>query len=196
MNKRDFIKASLVGLAAFCATPASAEQLPLSALSDYFNSLESAQTAFTQINSNGSQTTGTVYIKRPGRMRFEYNGTNAPLVLASAGSIAVYDGKSKGKPKIYPLRRSPLNLILAKNVNLETSGMVVKQTYDGRFTSIIARDPKEPNLGQIQLVFTDNPIQLRQWIVTDQSRNRTTVKLDALNTSTEHSNKLFRITKP
>lgn len=173
-----------------------ADKISLDEINAYFSSLKTVKTSFEQVNANGSRSTGNVYISRPGKMRFEYNPPNAALVLASSGSIAVYDNKSKSGPSIYPLRRSPLNLILARKVDLNKSDMVIKHTFDGTFTSIVARDPKQPKLGYIQMAFTDNPVQLRQWIITDQSRQRTKVKLGDLKVVKKLPRDLFEIKKP
>ncbi len=62
-----------IGLGMASALSSAAEQLPLSAVSSYLNSLKTAEGEFTQINDDGSISTGTIYIKRPGKVRFEYN---------------------------------------------------------------------------------------------------------------------------
>jgi outer membrane lipoprotein-sorting protein len=65
--------------------PAAAERLSLQELSRYLNSLTTAQTPFVQTNADGSRATGTLYIKRPGRARFEYAPPEKALVMAGAG---------------------------------------------------------------------------------------------------------------
>lgn len=187
---------AITALAIFAGSAVSADKVSLNEINTYFGELKTVKTSFQQFNPNGTRSSGNVYISRPGKMRFEYNPPNAALVLASSGSIAVYDNKSNSGPNIYPLRRSPLNLILAKNVDLKKSGMVVKHTFDGTFTSVVARDPKQPKLGYIQLAFTDNPVTLRQWIITDQSRQRTTIKLDQLEIIDDLPRDLFKIEAP
>ena len=59
------------------ALPAAAEQLSLSEISSYLNSFKSAQGKFTQINEDQTISTGQIYIKRPGRVRFEYDPPEA-----------------------------------------------------------------------------------------------------------------------
>ncbi len=134
-----------------------------------------------------------MYISRPGKMRFEYASPNQALVIAAAGSVAVYDDKSKNGPAIYPLKKTPLSLILDKDVNLKTSGMVKKHYENGEYTIIVASDPKGKTKGQIELMFTDNPITLKQWVVTDQSRQKTTVQLGRLKEQKNLSSRLFDI---
>lgn len=184
--------AAAVVLAA-TALPAAAQQLSLNALSNYLNGLSTAQAEFTQINADGTISTGTIYIKRPGRARFEYNPPEETLVLASAGQLAIFDGKSNTGPEQYPLARTPLNLILAQNVNLGRNGMVVGHTYDGTATTVTAQDPEHPEYGNIQLSFTGNPTELRQWIITDDAGQQTTVVLGELRKGGSISDREFSI---
>jgi outer membrane lipoprotein-sorting protein len=174
--------------------PAAAQELSLDAISRYLNSLQTAQGEFTQINADGTISTGTLYIRRPGRMRFEYDPPDGTLVVASAGTVAVFDGGSNiSTPEQYPLVQTPLNLILESNVDLSRRNMVTGRGYDGTATTVTAQDPAHPEYGSIQLKFTANPVELRQWIVTDGAGNRTTVALGALTKGGNLSARLFSI---
>jgi outer membrane lipoprotein-sorting protein len=180
-------------LAAALAVPARAAPIPLSELSRYLNGIETAQGEFTQVNADGTISTGTVYIHRPGRVRFEYNPPEESLVLAGGGQVAVFDGKSNTGPEQFPLRQTPLNLILARQVDLSRSGMVVAHTSDGTTTSVTAQDPERPEVGTIRLVFTDDPVELRQWVITDEAGQETTVILGQLETGMRLGARLFNI---
>lgn len=165
---------SLVGTSA-----AFANAIPLAQLSGYLNEMLTAESAFTQINSDGTVSTGTVYIHRPGRVRFDYDGDDL-LVMAGGSQVAIFDGRASGPPEQYPLSETPLRIILERNVNLGQSGMVSEHSFDGTSTRVVARDPQRPNIGSITMVFTPNPIELRQWIITDEGGSQTTVILGAL----------------
>lgn len=175
------------------ALPAAAEKLSLSALSQYLNNLRTATGAFTQINGDGTISTGTIYINRPGRIRFEYAPPDNTLVIAGGSSVAIFDPKSNTGPETYPLARTPLSIILADTVNLGQARMVVGHTYDGTATTVTAQDPDNPDYGNIQLVFTGNPIQLRQWLINDDAGNSTTVVLGDMRTGTAMAASLFNI---
>lgn len=158
---------------------AFANAIPLADLSAYLNAMQTAESPFTQINSDGTVSTGTVYIHRPGRVRFDYDGDDL-LVMAGGSQVAIFDGRASGPPEQYPLSETPLRIILERNVNLSQSGMVTDHTFDGTATRVVARDPQRPNVGSIALVFTPNPIELRQWVITDEGGAQTTVILGAL----------------
>jgi len=162
------------------ALPAAAQQLSLNTLSNYLNKLQTAQGEFTQINSDGTISTGEIYIKRPGRIRFEYNPPERSLVIAGGGQVAIFDGRSNQGPEQYPLKRTPLSIILQRNVNLAQANMVTGHSSDGTTTTVKAQDPEHPEYGDIQLIFTANPTELRQWVITDNAGGQTTVVLGEL----------------
>jgi outer membrane lipoprotein-sorting protein len=177
MNRRF---ALLAPFALLVPLPALAEKIPLGTLSDYLNSLTTVESDFTQINSDGTISTGKIYIKRPGRVRFEYAPPDRSLVIAGGQQVAIFDAKSNQPPEQYPLKRTPLNLILAEKVDLARASMVVGHTADGTSTRIRAQDPEHPEYGSIELVFTAGPVELRQWIITDDLGAQTTVILGEL----------------
>lgn len=177
INRRLLLGASAAF--ALMGTAAHAQAIPLADLSAYLNGIRTAQSPFTQINSDGTVSTGTVYIHRPGRVRFDYDGDDL-LVMAGGSQVAIFDGRASGPPEQYPLDQTPLRIILQRDVNLGQSGMVGEHSFDGTATRVVARDPERPNIGSITLVFTPDPIELRQWIITDEGGSQTTVVLGAL----------------
>ena len=193
MDRRAFLLAALGATA--LATPARAQAIGLGALSGYLNTLTTAEAAFTQINPDGSLSTGRLWIRRPGRMRFEYDGGSGDLVIAAGGQVAVIDRKSNMAPTQFPLARTPLALILAPQVDLTRARMVVDHRADGNTTVVVAQDPDRPEYGQLRLVFTDSPIELRQWKVVDDAGRETTVILGEMSTGMSLPNRLFDVTQ-
>lgn len=175
------------------ALQAGAQAIPLSELSRYLNSLNTVEADFTQINADGTLSTGTVYIDRPGRVRFEYDPPENSLVMATGGQVAVFDPKSNQPPTQYPLRSTPLSIILAENVDLTNARMVTGHESDGVTTTVTAQDPERPGNGSIRLVFTADPIELRQWVVTDSGGGQTTVVLSDVKTGVRLQRNLFDI---
>lgn len=179
---------------ALTALPATAQQLSLAEISRYLNGLTTLEAEFTQINADQTISTGIIKIQRPGRARFEYNPPDATLVIAGGQQLAVFDAKSNTGPEQYPLKETPLNLILARNVDLNRSGMVVGHSFDGTATTVVAQDPDYPEYGTIKLMFTGNPVELRQWIITDSSGAETTVILGEIATGKSYPTATFSIT--
>ncbi|RPE64858.1 outer membrane lipoprotein-sorting protein [Pacificibacter maritimus] len=164
-------------IASVCfAMPAMAEKLSLQDLSAYLNSLGTVQADFVQTNDDGSKSNGILTLKRPGRMRLEYGGGNDALVLGSGGQVAIFDPASNEPPQRFPMSKTPLSLILAKNVDLTTAKMVVSHTEENGDTIVRAQDPAHPEYGSIDLVFGDRPI-LKAWVINDDTGGSTTVQL-------------------
>ncbi|MCZ4365135.1 LolA family protein [Sulfitobacter dubius] len=180
-----------IGLAVSAPLAAAAQQLSLGEISGYLNQLRTAKGDFTQINDDGSISSGTIYIKRPGKVRFEYNAPDSGLVVAGANTVVIYDKKSNQPAETYPLARTPLSIILAENVNLGRAKMVTGHSYDGTATTVTAQDPANPQYGNIQMKFTGNPVQLRQWIINDGNGSATTVVLGDMQVGGNISNSLF-----
>lgn len=175
------------------SAPAFADKIPLGDLSSYLNSLATVQSDFTQVNADGTVSLGKIFIKRPGRVRFEYAPPDKSLVLASAETVAIFDAKSNQPPEEYPLRRTPLNLILAPRIDLGRAKMVVGHKEVENTTRVVAQDPEHPEYGTIELVFTADPIALRQWVITDDLGQQTTVILGELTPVSNLAASLFNI---
>jgi outer membrane lipoprotein-sorting protein len=167
------------------ARPARADKLPLAELSAYINGIKTATADFTQVNADGSVSTGKLWLRRPNRMRFEYAPPDRNLVLASAGSVAIFDARSNQPPEQYPLRRTPLHLILGNRVDLGRARMVVGHGTSGADTVVRAQDPEHPEYGRIDLIFAPDPILLKSWIITDDSGSQTTVILERMQTGVD-----------
>lgn len=163
------------------AGPAAAEKLSLGEISRYLNSFKTASGEFTQINGDGTISTGQIFIKRPGRVRFEFNPPARMLVVADGDTVGIIEGRANSRPEAYPLHRTPLKIILARKVDLTRARMVTGHSSDGKTTTVRAQDPENPEYGNIELVFTGSPTELRQWVINDGGGNKTTVVLGQLN---------------
>jgi outer membrane lipoprotein-sorting protein len=183
---------ALAAALALAALPAAAQQLSLQEISNYLNGLQTATGGFTQVNADGSLSEGTFYLKRPGRVRFEYEDASG-LFVAGGGQVAVFDAASNEGPQRFPLSETPLSIILADNVNLGRAGMVTGHTSDGTTTTVVAQDPQHPDYGSIQLVFTGSPVELRQWVITDNTGSQTTVILNDMQTGVQIGDRAFNI---
>ncbi|WP_172329710.1 outer membrane lipoprotein carrier protein LolA [Mangrovicoccus sp. HB161399] len=181
MKRRQFLSASAALAAAPLATAGRAMAAPvqIGALSSYLNSLQSVQCRFVQVNPDGSQDRGTLSIKRPGRARFDYDKPNETLVMVGGGQVAIFDKYSGAQPDEYPLKRTPLNLILGQSVNLANARMVVDHRESADRTLVVAQDPDHPEYGQIGLYFEESPVRLAEWIITNEAGERTRVVLGA-----------------
>ena len=118
------------------------------------------------------------------------------LVIASNGfKVTVVDHRLK-TIQAYPLAFTPLGLFLAKNIRLDKGVVVtaVDRTVAG--FSITARDRAHPNQGSIDMIFTNDPIRLAGWTVTDSRGQAVQVRLAALSPATPQSWRFFELSDP
>ena len=189
-----YIRCVLPFLSAVCLTTAVwADKISINSLSSYLDGLRSVQAKFTQINADGSLSTGHLYIKRPGRVRFEYDPPNKALILAAGGQLAIFDPNGNDIPESYPLSKTPLSLILADNINLSRERMVRGHEFDGTSTILTMQDPEYPESGLMALVFTGPDPQLRQWVIEDQNGEQTVVVLNDVATGISLKDNLFNV---
>lgn len=175
MTKTIFALAGLLGLAA-TAAPAQNDARDLARISTYLNATETMQGAFVQVDPDAVVSEGSFYLRRPGRMRFEYEPPNPALVIADGFWVAVVDQRD-GRADRYPLSETPLHLLLRDDVDLRREGAVTDIDRSGGQLAVTAVDPANPGLGQITMIFDNNPLALRQWVVVDAQGRTTTVAL-------------------
>jgi len=161
----------------------------------YLQGLSQAKGEFVQIDPRGVATRGTLYLKRPGKARFEYEPKAGLLVVSDGGNVSIHNTKLKTFDR-YPLMATPLSLFLAKQIRLDRGVRVTHVSrYNGGF-SVTARDGGRKAEGQITLTFTDNPMRLAAWTVTDAQGQATQVRLQSLEPASGLPNSLFVLNDP
>jgi len=175
------------------ATRTWAAPATLDEISDYLDTLQSVQADFVQFNPDGSQMPGTMYLKRPGKVRFEYQGVNVPLVLISGGQVAVFDPLSNEPPFRFPVGQTPLAPVLQRDVDLASTRFETRIQESEDFTLLYIQDPKFAQYGYVTLVFDTEPLQLRQWVIVDGAGAQTAIALSRIDLSASIRNSIFNI---
>lgn len=197
------------GLAAALSTPAlaqsgaspvpaklSAEQRALlDKATAYIQGLSSAKGRFVQTDPRGVQTQGTFYLQRPGKARFAYDPPAGLLVVSNGANVNIFDSRLKTYES-YPLSKTPLNLLLAREVRLDRGVVItdIRPLADG-FT-IVAQDARRQALGKISMDFSDGPVRLMGWTVTDIKGGQIRVRLADFAETADLDPKLFVLTDP
>ena len=206
MNRRDLLGTAGAALAAaiatFCATallPAGASaavaQADLIRISNYLNGVGTMQGTFVQVGPDGDLSEGTFYMRRPGRIRFEYDPPNPTLIVADGFWVGVSDTRDRTLDR-FPLSETPLDILLRDRVDLRREGAIQSIERSAGQLRVRAVDPDAPNQGSITMIFNDNPLELVQWIVTDEQGLTTTVALSEIRRNVELNPNLFRIEEP
>jgi outer membrane lipoprotein-sorting protein len=161
----------------------------------YIQGLSSAKGRFVQTDQRGTQTQGTFYLQRPGKARFQYDSPAGLLVVSNGNNVNIVDSRLKTYES-YPLSKTPLNLLLAREVRLDRGVVItdVRPLADG-FT-IVAQDAKRQALGRISIDFSNGPVALMGWTVTDIKGGQIRVRLADFAETANLDPKLFVLTDP
>jgi outer membrane lipoprotein-sorting protein len=189
------MRSSLAQAAAPATTATGAEQADIARIQVYLNTLHTLKAHFTQLAPNGVITQGTAWLQRPGRMRFQYNSPSPLLLVADHGSVVFEDSALRQWSNI-PLSATPLGVLLADHISLSGDVTVTglnRLPGEIELTLLRTAHPKE---GSLTLVFSDNPLTLRQWVVTDAQGQRTTVTLTDIELGGTFDQSLFDFTNP
>ncbi len=157
----------------------------------YLNSLDHLQGGFLQVGPDGSITEGMFYLRRPGRLRFEYAPPVDLLVVADGTWVIVKEEDYAAQR--YPIGATPLNLLLASDVDLRSASDVRAVNREPGLLRVTLADRSGEAPGDITLVFDEPELQLRQWIVRDAQGLQTTIALRNVERGIKAANDLFTV---
>jgi outer membrane lipoprotein-sorting protein len=171
---RALIPAAIVAVAAPAAAADSADMARLKA---HIGGVHTMTANFVQTDSRGRSAAGTMQLKRPGEVRFEY-GSGDLLLVANGKTLTIVDYQV-GQKSSYPLNRTPLGVLLSSSPDLKGRAKIVP-SQDSHVVSVQARDPTQ--YGSLTLVFLRSAsapggLALYGWTAIDAQNRRTTVKL-------------------
>lgn len=143
----------------------------------HLNSSKTVKARFLQVSSNGEYAEGQIFIQRPGRLRLIYDDPNSLLVIADGRHISFIDRKIDTATTLY-LSMTPADLMLRESIGFFGKDVIVTSvTKTPGVLRVGLLNTNEPDAGSIELVFSDRPIELRKWTVTDAQGVKTTVSL-------------------
>ncbi|HVZ06949.1 LolA family protein [Rhodopila sp.] len=152
------------------------QQADIARVEAYLNGIKTLQAHFFQVAGDGGTSQGTAWLERPGRMRFQYDPPAPYLLIASHGVLTFNDASLQQTSNI-PLSRTPLGILLADKVTLTGAVTVTDiQRLPGQLQLTLVRTDS-PGDGSLTLIFSDQPLVLRQWVVIDAQRRETHVTL-------------------
>ena len=150
-------------------------------VNEYFNALVNLKAAFQQTNPDGKKMRGTVYVKKPGRFRFDYNKPSQQIVISDGKMLAVQDLDGNADDR-YELDNTPFRMLLKKDVDLLRDARIldVQDAEDSVIVTVMDKSPDAP--GKIKLFFGLKPaIELKEWVTTDGQNLDTRVELSGIN---------------
>jgi outer membrane lipoprotein-sorting protein len=172
-----FARALVPAAVVVIAAPAAAAESPdLARLKAHISAVQTMTADFSQTDQKGHVETGTMQLKRPGKVRFQYSG-NDPLIVADGKNLIFLD-YSVGQKNVYPLNKTPLGPLLSSSPDFNGKAQVLPSN-DPRV--VVAR-ARNTSYGQITLAFlrsgsAPGGLQMYGWTAIDPQGHRTTVRL-------------------
>ena len=135
---------------------------------------------FTQTDRRGRTVRGVLTLKRPGKIRFEYEKSANMLIVSNGSRLTMIDYEVN-QVQSWPISNSPLGALLDPKRDVKKYGRLVP-TGNPNVLSIAVKDPKRPEYGVITLIFVKDPsapggLELASWVALDAQNQRTTVRL-------------------
>ena len=119
----------------------------LAAVQRHLQSVQTMTADFTQTDRAGKVLTGTLTMKKPGKIRFQYEKGVPLLIVADGGALTFIDYSVKQVQR-WPIKNSPLGVLLDPTRDIGRYAKVVPSA-DPRLLSVEANDPKHPEYGKI-----------------------------------------------
>jgi outer membrane lipoprotein-sorting protein len=189
-----------VPLAAAHAAPAAVDLNPqdtlvLQRVAAYLNGIRTMTARFSQVAGNGQQSVGTMYISRPGRMRFEYDRPN-PITLIADTFYVYYWDKDLHQVQQVGLKSTPAWFFLRDPINFNADSIVTGFERADNQIQVSVVERASPDSGSLTMLFSESPLALRQWTVVDQQGKSTTVNLADMQYGVALDPRLFQYNDP
>lgn len=161
----------------------------------YLNKLGTLKARFLQLSSNGAQAEGDVYLKRPGRMRIQYDPP-MPVEIIATGTFLAYHDKDLEQVSWLGLNSTPAGIILQENLSLSGDILVTGFEREANTLRVTLSKTEDPSMGALTLILSDKPMHLKKWTVIDAQGLTTTVALINARFGLPLANSLFSFTNP
>ena len=142
----------------------------------YLNSIESLRSKFVQLSSGGRFAEGNIYIERPRKLRLEYTRPSNIQVYANGSWLAHVDTELEAVWHV-PLKTTPANFLVRDRIELSGDVTVRRVMRDAKTLSVEIVQSDEPDAGKFVMTFSDTPLRLVKWMVTDAQGVSTSVTL-------------------
>lgn len=156
------------------------------------NGVQRLQARFSQIAPDGSVSGGTLYMQRPGKLRFEYDPP-ASILIVSDGSVVYLRDTALRNTERTNLQSTPLNLILRSQVNLARDSRILGVARNADWIIVRARDKTGLTDGEITMFFKGADADLRAWDIVDATGARTRIVLSNMTRPASFNASLFRM---
>ena len=179
----------------FCLTLESlAKQSRILDISDYLSKINSLSANFIQIDSNGDESLGTLKIQQPEKFRIDYTEGSSSLIISDGKKLALIN-KKLPSISFYTKDQFPINFLLSSSFNLNKFTIIDFEESENKLEIQLSYKAQGIS-NNFRLIFEDNPLSLRKWIIFDENNNKTEILLTELSINEDIDNRSFKIEDP
>ena len=203
LDRRQFLLgcAGLAAIALLQPVEALAQAAPLALtaeqradiarVEDYLNGITTLRAKFQQYSEGGGVVFGDIYVRRPGRMRVEY-APPVPVILVADGiAVSYYDSELDQLSQL-PISSTPVWFLLREEISLTDGVTITNLDKRPGALRLTMHQTDEPEAGSVDLIFGDQPLELRQWTITDAGGKQARIGLFDVRLGGELPNELFK----
>lgn len=188
--------ASLAGVGSLPAVAQTANPALVAEVERYFNSIRTMQARFVQSNPGGTVVQGTLSVRRPGRMRFEYDPPSQLKIVADGSQVTMWDIANRDFGQ-WPIGWTAASFLVKEPMVLQGGELAVEkiERTDGMLQLTMSQ-AKKPQEGKVIVRLGENPMVLRGWTIIDNRGQRVDVSLNGLQTGLQLADSLFKFDGP
>jgi len=158
------------------ATPTDADRADIARVEAYLDGVRSLRSHFVQTASHGGVAEGTIYLRRPGRLRIDYLPPT-PLQLFADGTWLIYLDRELEQVNQVPLSATPASFLVRDRIRLSGDVAVERIVRRRGAINLYLSQADDADAGRMILTLAENPLSLRGWTVIDGQGVETTVTL-------------------
>ena len=185
------LSAAVLSLLATLPVHAQQGGIGVPQIEQYFNGIRSLKARFVQSNPNGSVVQGTLYVRRPGRMRFEYDAPSQLKIVADGWQVTMWDNATRDFGQ-WPIGWTAASFLVKDPLVLSGDLQVEKLERVNGMLEATMSQARKPQEGKVIVRLGENPLLLRGWTIVDNRGNRVTVSLSDMQTGLQLANSLFK----
>ncbi len=165
-------------------------------VSGFFNELQNLRGTFVQTTADNKRLRGKFYVKRPGRLRFEYSLPSKQLIVSDGQQLAIQDLDLKTDDRM-GLDQTVFRILLRKDVDLMRDARILEVQEANDLIVLSLQDKSPDTSGRIKLFMAKGPtsLEIKEWVTTD-AQGEVRVELSSTNRSEEIDPGLFKIVNP
>ena len=175
--------------------PAPVPEAGVAEVEQYFNSIRTLQARFVQSNPNGSVVQGNLYLRRPGRMRFEYDPPSKLKIVADGSQVTMWDIANRDFSQ-WPIGWTAASFLVKDPMSLSGDLKVEQIQHTNGEVQLTIVQTRKPQDGKVTMRLAEGPLLLRGWTIVDSRGQRVDVSLQDIRTGLQLADSLFKYDGP